>query len=957
MLKPTYTTSQIADYLNNGYWNYAGAQPHHFTTHTITFNIDALNAAEQQLALFALSAWQNVANLTFVRTSGSALISFDNTQPGAFTQTYYADAATIWAYINVSTSWVNNYGTAIGTYSLQTYIHEIGHALGLGHAGSYNGSANYNANVGYGQNSYLNDTWQFTVMSYFAQSDWASSGSSFRFVSTPMIADIAAITALYGASTQTSSGNTVYGFNSNAGLLYDFGWYRQLGQRAPALTIVGHGGTNTLDVSGYSTNDIIDLTPGAASSIGGLINNITIDSGTLIHDAIAGSGNDLLIGNSADNELIGGAGNDTLIGGGGADTLTGGSGINTFVMRAGSGNDVITDFSAGSAYGHDIVQLDGYHIGNFGAVQANLSQVGSNAVLALGHAETLTFWNVDVAAFTAADFMFLNVANRSPVIAVAPLAASSKRQVLAASTLFTASDPDTGDTIKKVQFWDDTPDPRGGHFVVNGQAQGALQTIEVTADQLAQTTFQSGATTDHLYVRAFDGTDWSGWRDFFLTGFFNHAPQVAVGPLAASSRGQIFAASTLFSVSDGDPGDTIQKVQFWDDTADPRGGRFVVNGQAQGALQTIEVASAQLAQTTFQSGSITDHLYVRAFDGTDWGGWRDFFLTGLPNHAPQVAVGPLAASSKGQVYAASALFNVSDADVGDTIQKLQFWDDVADPRSGHFVVNGQAQGALQTIEVTAAQLAQTTFQSGATTDHLYVRVFDGADWGGWRDFFLTGLPNHAPQVAVGPLAASSRGQVFAASALFSASDADPGDTIQKVQFWDDTADPRGGHFVVSGQTQGSEQTIEVTSAHLAQTTFQSGSIADHLYVRTFDGTDWGGWRDFFLTGVANHAPIVSLPSLNQSVGHDTGVAASSLFSATDADADTITRYQLWDDTADPHGGHFVVNGQVQAAQQAIEVTSGQLAQTEFHTGAVTDHLYVRAFDGIDWGPWRDFFIS
>ena len=38
MLKPTYTTSQIADYLDSGYWISAGTQPHHFNTSTITFN-------------------------------------------------------------------------------------------------------------------------------------------------------------------------------------------------------------------------------------------------------------------------------------------------------------------------------------------------------------------------------------------------------------------------------------------------------------------------------------------------------------------------------------------------------------------------------------------------------------------------------------------------------------------------------------------------------------------------------------------------------------------------------------------------------------------------------------------------------------------------------------------------------------------------------------------------------
>ena len=51
-----------------------------------------------------------------------------------------------------------------------------------------------------------------------------------------------------------------------------------------------------------------------------------------------------------DDVLIGGAGNDILFGGAGNDTLTGGEGADKFVFlaKSNSGNDVITDFQAGS---------------------------------------------------------------------------------------------------------------------------------------------------------------------------------------------------------------------------------------------------------------------------------------------------------------------------------------------------------------------------------------------------------------------------------------------------------------------------------------------------------------------------------------------------------------------------------------------------------------------------------
>ena len=84
-----YSYQQIADYLRLGYW---GVEDHQWidmdgggTGANITFNIDGLTAAGQQLALSALQAWQDVCNVTFVRTSGTAELSFDDTYGGAYT--------------------------------------------------------------------------------------------------------------------------------------------------------------------------------------------------------------------------------------------------------------------------------------------------------------------------------------------------------------------------------------------------------------------------------------------------------------------------------------------------------------------------------------------------------------------------------------------------------------------------------------------------------------------------------------------------------------------------------------------------------------------------------------------------------------------------------------------------------------------------------------------------------
>ena len=49
----------------------------------------------------------------------------------------------------------------------------------------------------------------------------------------------------------------------------------------------------------------------------------------------------------------------------------------------------------------------------------------------------------------------------------------------------------------------------------------------------------------------------------------------------------------------------------------------------------------------------------------------------------------------------------------------------------------------------------------------------------------------------------------------------------------------------------------------------------------------------------------------------------------------------------------------QASQAAIEVLASQLSHASFHAAASaqTDNVYIRAYDGIEWGDWKLFHMT
>ncbi|MGH6737028.1 MAG: M10 family metallopeptidase C-terminal domain-containing protein [Methyloceanibacter sp.] len=160
---------------------------------------------------------------------------------------------------------------------------------------------------------------------------------------TPLMHDIVALQHAYGANLTTRTDDTVYGFNSNADRdVFHFTHAKDQG----VFAIWDAGGIDTLDMSGFLQDQVIDLTAGSFSSVGGLKHNVSIAPGVTIENALGGAGSDIIFGNDAPNALWGLRGSDVMRGGAESDFLSGGAGSDVLygdegadVLLGNSGND------------------------------------------------------------------------------------------------------------------------------------------------------------------------------------------------------------------------------------------------------------------------------------------------------------------------------------------------------------------------------------------------------------------------------------------------------------------------------------------------------------------------------------------------------------------------------------------------------------------------------------------
>jgi trimeric autotransporter adhesin len=168
--------------------------------------------------------------------------------------------------------------------------------------------------------------------------------------------------------------------------------------------------TNAGQIYGY-----VDLGYGDSMSNTDLVQgNVALDTddtltnhGDIYGNVVLGSGTTLTNTGLIHGNVTLGATDTVEVSPGDVTGLFTASSSDRFELGGNFGTATIADFTAGSATTHDTIQFAANDFGSFSAVQAAMSQVGSDVVIQHGTSDSITLTGATLSNLVAADFAFV----------------------------------------------------------------------------------------------------------------------------------------------------------------------------------------------------------------------------------------------------------------------------------------------------------------------------------------------------------------------------------------------------------------------------------------------------------------------------------------------------------------------------------------------------------------------
>lgn len=340
------------------------------------------------------------------------------------------------------------------------------------------------------------------------------------------------------------------------------------------------------------------------------------------HGWTTGTGNALanrITGNDAPNTIDGGAGNDFL---------TGDAGRDTFIIHAGGGNDIITDFQGDLA--GDTIRLEGFGFASFSALLAASTQTGADLVIDLGAGQSLTLLGVQRSALLVGNVMLPVLAPVPVVVPVTPSPTITAKSWFGTAGNDTYTSTGLGDTIRG-ELGDDLYILSSIDDRVIELAKGGVDTVQTWLN-----TFVLPENVENLIMI---GTGWSTGTGNALNNQItgNAAPNTIDGA-SGNDRLTGGAGNDTFIIRLGDGSDTITDLQsdagsgdiiqlqgfrlssFADvmDVANQKGSDVIVSlaaGQTL-TLQQTKIASLHADDFSFDPGAYASAAAKKFFTGT-----------------------------------------------------------------------------------------------------------------------------------------------------------------------------------------------------------------------------------------------------------------------------------------------------------------------------------------------------